>query len=593
MYSPGAALPPQLEEEIARRVSAERLRLRQAAGLLERPIEHFRRPAERPFTAEERDRVTILFGGLTWKHERLIERVFRGCGYRCQMLPNPDLAAFQTGKEYGNNGQCNPAYFTVGNLIRFLQSLEAQGRSRQEILDNYVFFTAGSCGPCRFGMYESEYRMALENAGFGGFRVLLFQQDHGVKAASGSPGLKFTVDLGMGALNALNLGDVINDMVYQIRPYETIPGETDRAIPEVVDQLSDFLEHRKRYEVLERTPRWISQRLAGKRKLKDISNTLGKVLDHLYAEDFRRIMHCARQRLNQIEVDRTRVRPIVKVTGEFWAQLTEGDGNFNMFTFLEQEGAQVHIEPVGCWVTYLLYEARANMELRKGLDVPYPHPCGWEWKKRLANEWKFRRKWWLLRVSEGIWRRQYARTARHLGGLTHALVPQSELARLAHPFYHTLARGGEGHLEVGKNVYYTSHALCHMVLALKPFGCLPSSQSDGVQSAVVNRFRDMIFLPVETAGDGEINAHSRVQMALGEAKLKAKAEFEQALASTGKKLDEIKAYVAEHRQLRSPLYPVPQPRGIAGVAASFVLHVSDLMDGRALLAKLPGEMRGE
>ena len=142
--------------------------------------------------------MTILFGGFTWKHERFIEAVFRGCGYRCQMLPNPDVAAFQIGKEYGNNGQCNPTYFTVGNLIQFLRSLEARGLSRQEILNNYVFFTAGSCGPCRFGMYESEYRMALENAGFGGFRILLFQQDHGVKAASGNPGLKFSVDLGMG-----------------------------------------------------------------------------------------------------------------------------------------------------------------------------------------------------------------------------------------------------------------------------------------------------------------------------------------------------------------------------------------------------------
>jgi hypothetical protein len=31
------------------------------------------RPHELPFTAEERDSVTILFGGLTWKHERLIQ----------------------------------------------------------------------------------------------------------------------------------------------------------------------------------------------------------------------------------------------------------------------------------------------------------------------------------------------------------------------------------------------------------------------------------------------------------------------------------------------------------------------------------------
>jgi predicted nucleotide-binding protein (sugar kinase/HSP70/actin superfamily) len=588
--SADATPPPLVEEEIARRVAAERLRLVRDAGLPEKPVEHFHRPMERLFTAEERDRVTILFGGFTWKHERFIEAVFRGCGYRFQMLPNPDVAAFQTGKEYGNNGQCNPTYFTVGNLIEFLRSLEARGLSRQEIIDNYVFFTAGSCGPCRFGMYESEYRMALENAGFGGFRVLLFQQDHGVKAASGNPGLKFTADLGMGQLNALNLGDVINDMVYQIRPYEVAPGATGEAIKEVVDQLSDFLENRKRYEILESTPGWISRRLARNKKLKDICNTLGKVLHHLYAEDFLNVMHAARERLNQVEVDRTRVKPIVKVTGEFWAQLTEGDGNFNMFTFLEQEGAQVDVEPIGCWVTYLLSQARANADAKKGLDAPYPDARWWELKQQLANEWKFRKKWLLLRLSEGIWNRQHARTARHLGGLTHRLVAQSDLARVAHPFYHSLARGGEGHLEVGKNVYYTTHHLCHMVLALKPFGCMPSSQSDGVQSAVVNRFREMIFLPIETSGEGEINAHSRVQMALGEAKIKAKAEFEQALASTGKRLDEIKAYIAEHRQLRSPLYPVPRRRGIAGVAANFVLHVSNLMDGNARLVRLPGEI---
>jgi predicted nucleotide-binding protein (sugar kinase/HSP70/actin superfamily) len=587
--SAGSTLPPLGEEEIARRVAAERLRLEQAAGVVEMPIQHFHRPVERPFTAEERDRTTILFGGFTWKHERFVEAVFRGCGYRFQMLPNPNVAAFQSGKEYGNNGQCNPTYFTVGNLIEFLRSLEARGLSRQEILDHYVFFTAGSCGPCRFGTYESEYRMALENAGFGGFRVLLFQQDHGIHALTGNTGLKFSVDLGMGQLNAVNLGDVINDLVYQIRPYEVVPGATEQAIKEVVDQLSDFLEHRKRFEILESAPGWISRRLARNKKLKDIGNTLGKVLHHLYGEDFLQAMRIARERLNQVEVDRTRVKPIVKITGEFWAQLTESDGNFNMFTFLEREGAQVYVEAIGGWITYLLYEARASAEEKKGLDVPHPGARWWEWKKQLANDWKFRKKWLLLRLSEGIWNRQHARTARHLGKLAPRLAPQGELARLAHPFYHSLARGGEGHLEVGKNVYYTTHNLCHMVLALKPFGCMPSSQSDGVQSAVVNRFPEMIFLPIETSGEGEINAHSRMQMALGDAKIKAKAEFEQALASTGKKLDEIKAYVAEHRQLRSPFYPIPRRQGVAGVAANFILHVSNVMDGKARLARRAGE----
>jgi hypothetical protein len=88
----------------------------------------------------------------------------------------------------------------------------------------------------------------------------------------------------------------------------------------------------------------------------------------------------------------------------------------------------------------------------------------------------------------------------------------------------------------------------------------------------------MIFLPIETSGEGEVNAHSRVQMALGEAKAKARGEFETALKSTGKRLEDIKAYVAEHPELRRPFYHVPHRPGIAGTAAQFILHVSDRMD---------------
>ncbi len=79
-----------------------------------------------------------------------------------------------------------------------------------------------------------------------------------------------------------------------------------------------------------------------------------------------------------------------------------------------------------------------------------------------------------------------------------------------------------------------------MVLALKPFGCMPSTQSDGAQSAVMSHYKDMIFLPIETSGEGDVNAHSRVQMALGEAKAKTKLEFKAALEATGRTLEEIR-----------------------------------------------------
>jgi len=570
-------LIPDVEEEISQRLAEQRAKLRRQAGLAE--PQHFHRPKERAFTSEERNKVTILFGGLTWKHEELIKAVFQGNGYNCEMVPTPNVAAFQLGKEFGNNGQCNPTYFTVGNLVQYLQGLEAKGIPRQQILDNYVFFTAGSCGPCRFGMYEAEYRFALQNAGFDGFRVLLFQQNEGIKAASGEPGLKFTVDFGVGMLNALNLGDVMNDLIYQIRPYEVNKDETGRVFPEAMNILCNTLRNRTDIsELSDKMPPWAFALLAKNKGVKTWAGALSKVKDHLYGKQYLEAIDACREHLDSIEIDRTKVKPVVKITGEFWAQITEGDGNFHMFEFLEREGAQVLVEPIATWVAYMLHQVQLNTINRKKIDAPYRNPNWWELQKITKNELKFRSKWAGLVVGEALWTHFYHRVVDRLGGITHHLVPQDELARLAHPFYHQLTRGGEGHLEVGKNVYYTVNHLCHMVLALKPFGCMPSSQSDGVQSAVINKFKDMVFLPIETSGEGEVNAHSRVQMALGEAKAKAKAEFEMALKSTGRRLDDIKSYVADHPELRRPFYRVPHRPGIAGTAAQFILHVNDRMN---------------
>src|SRR5215469_6975466 len=85
------------------------------------------RPIELPFLPDQRDRVTILFGGLTWKHEWLIEGLLSGAGFQCKALPETDRTAHEVGKEYCASGLCNPAYFTIGNLIRYLQQLRAEG----------------------------------------------------------------------------------------------------------------------------------------------------------------------------------------------------------------------------------------------------------------------------------------------------------------------------------------------------------------------------------------------------------------------------------------------------------------------------------
>jgi len=429
-------------------------------------------------------------------------------------------------------------------------------------------------------MYEAEYRFALQNAGFEAFRILLFQQQEGINAASGEAGLKFNVDFGVGMLNALHLGDVMQDIVHQIRPYEVNKGETDTKFRESVDLLAKMLRERPPFEILRDGPEWSKEWLRAHDPVMRKMNTLGKIREHLFGNPYMDAVAEARAKLDSIELDRFKVKPLVKITGEFWAQTTEGDGNFNMFRFLEGEGAQVLPEPIATWVAYLLNQAKTIARKKHEVETHHLQLKPWQLKARFAHDMKLRKKLMGLSVGEAMWQYFYHRSIRNMGGITHHLVPQEELARLAHPFYHRLSRGGEGHLEIGKNIYYTVNNLAHMVLSLKPFGCMPSTQSDGAQSAVVNRFREMIFLPIETSGEGEVNAHSRVQMALGEAKSKARGEFEECVKRTGRSLDEMRRFVDDHPEMKRPFYHVPHTKGVAGTAANFALHVGDRMGKR-------------
>jgi len=92
------------------------------------------------FKKSERSKITLLIGGLTLAQDYLIEGGLKGIGYQVQMLDVPTTEAFQAGKEFGNRGQCNPTYFTVGNLVQYLITLrDKHGMSAKDIVDKFVF----------------------------------------------------------------------------------------------------------------------------------------------------------------------------------------------------------------------------------------------------------------------------------------------------------------------------------------------------------------------------------------------------------------------------------------------------------------------
>ena len=220
-----------------------------ATAITERPG-HYRAYAPRPFTRAERDSVTILFGGLHWRVERILQAVLESAGHRAQVLPVATKDDLLTGREVADIGQCCPTSFTTGNLVNFLKK-EATATSAAAVNGKFVYLTAGSCGACRFGQYHQSYELALRNSGLEAFRMFLLAQDQLDQKAAMGDGLDLNLPVTLGCLWAIFCTDLVQDLEYQVRPFEVVPSGNScpKGLVEDVNELREVkakLEETKR-----------------------------------------------------------------------------------------------------------------------------------------------------------------------------------------------------------------------------------------------------------------------------------------------------------------------------------------------------------
>jgi predicted nucleotide-binding protein (sugar kinase/HSP70/actin superfamily) len=516
-------LDPMSLEAIEAQLKQFEIEERKRLGLPVEGVKQWFDEVPREFTRDQREHTTILVSGLTMAHDLFIQAALRGIGYKVLAMDTPDNDALQYGREYGNRGQCNPTYFTVGNLVKYLDGLRSRGMSKEDIVKNHLFITAGACGPCRFGTYVTEYRKALRDSGFDGFRVLLFQQTGGLKQATGDGvGLEMNPTFFWGVVRAIMIGDALNALGYRIRPYEVEAGAADRAIENSKKLISDAFENNTSLPVA---------------------------------------LYKVRRTMGAVKVDRTKAKPRVGIIGEFWAMTTEGDGNYGLQRFLEQEGAEPEIQLVTAWLLYMIWQGRYDTAQRanlRGYDAKKDEGGskfslkGVDVRKRMASLW----------AGEQVLRGLFQTFAHSIGLYDYHLADMNEIAEISHAFYDNNLRGGEGHMEVGKLIQNVAYAKVNMTLSVKPFGCMPSSSvSDGIQSFITELYPQGIFLPIETNGDGAVNVYSRVQMQLFKAKQLAQREVDQALTDVGMTMDEVRAYLKKHPSLASAFHRAPHKAG--------------------------------
>ena len=345
---------------------------------------------------------------------------------------------------------------------------------------------------------------------------MLFQQQGGLAQATGEEsGLDMNPKFFINMVKGLVAGDIINGLGYRIRPYEVRPGATDEAI-ELAKKLC--------YDAL----------LNGNSILRALVRS-----KRLFAE---------------VEVDRTNSKPRVAIIGEFWAMTTEGDGNYRLQRFIEQEGAEADIQFVTAWLLYNVWEVAYDTGERKLLRREDDATLG---LKDIGEFGAFTRKMSLWAADKAL--RGAFHTFAYAGGYYDYHLPDmDQVAEIASPYYDNNLRGGEGHMEVGKLILNVVKNKASMTLSVKPFGCMPSSSvSDGVQSLITEKFPGTIYCAVETSGDGAVNFQSRVQMYLFKARKVAEQELQDTLSRHNLTIEQVRSFLGKNPRFANALHRSP------------------------------------
>jgi len=188
------------------------------------------------FNAENK---TFLIPQMNGIGAYLLAAALRSFGIQAQALDTYN--ALDLGKEYTSGKECLPCLITTGDILKFLNDeREKQGPLFKP--DNYIFFMPESDGPCRFGMYNKYQRIVLDS----------FPEFRSVKIGSLTSRDGYSLDglvgydrvrvLRKAAYLSVLITDILNRLVWRVRPYESFKGETDRFIWKAVAVMEEAFE---------------------------------------------------------------------------------------------------------------------------------------------------------------------------------------------------------------------------------------------------------------------------------------------------------------------------------------------------------------
>ncbi len=202
------------------------------------------------FTEEMKKEYTLLMPQMLPVHFAMMARLLETEGYKVEMLTTSGKSIVEAGQKYVHNDTCYPALLVIGQLIDAIQS------GKYDIHKVGLLITQTG-GGCRASNYIHLLRKALKKAGLEFVPVVSVN----LSGLEKNPGFKLTIPFIRKAVFAMMYGDIIVQTANQVRPYESVSGQTDETIESCMRRLLDGMNQGKglSYESMKENFKWIVQ----------------------------------------------------------------------------------------------------------------------------------------------------------------------------------------------------------------------------------------------------------------------------------------------------------------------------------------------
>jgi predicted CoA-substrate-specific enzyme activase len=410
-------------------------------------IEHARvkEVQEEVVVVDDSDRLQASAGGVKRKlyipsmapHAYPFAAAFTKSGLPAEVLPESDGRTLEYGRTFTSGKECYPCIVTTGDMVK---KCKEPGFDP----DKSAFFMPSGSGPCRFGQYNRLQRLVLREIGLEGIPIISPNQGRQFYSEMGQVARSFDRLAWRGLLAA----DFLEKMLHERRPYEKSKGETDRVFWESIGRISDAI---------------------------------------LGGENIFKTLEQCRDRFLEVEIDRSRRRPLIGIVGEVFVRCNRFS-NDNIVAEVERLGGEAWLPPFTEWILY------TNFTRKRG---------------NLVN--KDYKSYFITVLKDKIQKKDEHTMKGVFKGVIEKLEEPTteEVLELASPYVHDSFEGEAG-LSVGKAIDFVRNGASGIINVM-PFTCMPGTVVSGVMKRVRQDLDNVPFLTMAYDGLEQTNTLTRLE----------------------------------------------------------------------------------